>query len=270
MKVIYVFLLVLIILIIFLVSFCFLIQKKHRKSKIYVNFTTIPSRISSIEPVIKSLVNQTEKISKIFINIPRKYIRFKEKVKIPEFLEKYKSDVEIFYLDNDYGPLTKVIGPLINEKIGSNDIILITDDDRERDSEWAANLVNSIKKNPKSITTFQYFNSDIIWGTAGFGFIKTVVSLKELKNFFLSVKNQCLKVDDHLLTAYAKYKKIPILGMLHIKDKEIDLPDKLVDSGRKKDSEICRRAIYDEYGLKFPFWCCKDCCPSSSLISDII
>ena len=48
---------------------------------IYVSISTIPQRIKNITKSIESLLNQTKKPDKIFINIPFKYERFSEIVK---------------------------------------------------------------------------------------------------------------------------------------------------------------------------------------------
>ena len=45
-------------------------------TKTYISFSTVPPRISKIEPILDSLVNQSVKPDKIFINVPRKYDRF--------------------------------------------------------------------------------------------------------------------------------------------------------------------------------------------------
>ena len=49
-------------------------------NKIIVSFSTIPTRINDIEPVLKSLNNQTLKPDKIYLNIPKKYKRFSEQL----------------------------------------------------------------------------------------------------------------------------------------------------------------------------------------------
>ena len=45
---------------------------------IYVSISTIPERIKNINKSVESLLNQTQKPDKIFINIPLKYRRFSE------------------------------------------------------------------------------------------------------------------------------------------------------------------------------------------------
>ena len=55
---------------------------------IYISLSTIPQRIKDLNKSIESLLKQTKKPDKIFINIPFKYRRFKETIddnKIPKF-----------------------------------------------------------------------------------------------------------------------------------------------------------------------------------------
>ena len=55
---------------------------------IYVSLTVIPPRIKNLNESIESLLRQTKKPDKIFINIPLKYKRFVENISdnlIPKF-----------------------------------------------------------------------------------------------------------------------------------------------------------------------------------------
>ena len=104
-------------------------------NKIIICFSTIPSRIKDLEPVIQSLLNQTLRPDKIYINVPIKYKRFSEKFIEPEYLRKYEK-VKVFYLDEDYGPGTKFIGALLNKEISENDYVFITDDDVKKRKYW--------------------------------------------------------------------------------------------------------------------------------------
>ena len=55
---------------------------------IYVSITTIPQRIKKLNKSVESLLKQTRKPDKIFINIPFKYKRFNEVIndeQIPKF-----------------------------------------------------------------------------------------------------------------------------------------------------------------------------------------
>ena len=78
---------------------------------IYVSISTIPQRIKNLNKSVQSLLNQTRKPDKIFINIPFKYRRFSETIEdkqIPKFDNNF---VEITRCE-DSGPGTKLLGSL--------------------------------------------------------------------------------------------------------------------------------------------------------------
>ena len=49
-------------------------------TKTYISFSTVPPRISKIEPILDSLVNQSVKPDKIFINVINKYPMLASKI----------------------------------------------------------------------------------------------------------------------------------------------------------------------------------------------
>ena len=73
---------------------------------IYVSLTTIPQRIKYLNKSIESLLKQSKKPDKIFINIPFKYQRFKEVVSDNEIPKFDDSIIEITRCE-DCGPGTK-------------------------------------------------------------------------------------------------------------------------------------------------------------------
>ncbi len=93
---------------------------------IYVSLSTIPQRIKNINLSVDSLLKQTKKPDKIFINIPNKYKRFDEMVndnQIPKFSD---SRVEVTRCE-DCGPGTKLLGSL--DKLNKNSLLILADDD---------------------------------------------------------------------------------------------------------------------------------------------
>ena len=89
-------------------------------------YWTIPQRIKNLGKSVESLLKQTRKPDKIFINIPFKYKRFNEVIndeQIPKFDDNY---VEINRCE-DYGPGTKLLGSL--SKLKKNSLIILADDD---------------------------------------------------------------------------------------------------------------------------------------------
>ena len=93
---------------------------------IYVSLSTIPSRINTINKSIDSLMNQSLKPDKIFLNIPTYFKRFKETI-IDKDIPKLPDIVEITRCD-DCGPGTKLLGSI--NKLKENSLIVLADDDQ--------------------------------------------------------------------------------------------------------------------------------------------
>ena len=93
---------------------------------IYVSTSTIPQRIKNLDKSIKSLLNQSKKPDKIFINIPFKYKRFSETIKDDQ-IPKFDNNVVEITRCEDYGPGTKLLGSL--NKFKKDSLIILVDDD---------------------------------------------------------------------------------------------------------------------------------------------
>ena len=93
---------------------------------IYVSITTIPQRLKNLNKSVDSLLNQTKKPDKIFINIPNKYKRFKEIIKNEEIPKFNDSSVQITRCE-DYGPGSKLLGSI--DQINKDSLVILADDD---------------------------------------------------------------------------------------------------------------------------------------------
>jgi len=93
------------------------------------SLTTIPSRIKKIHLTIESLIKQSKKPEKIFLNIPYSYKRFPKQNILEKYLDKLKviQELEIIRCD-DFGPGTKLLGSIKNLEKYSH-VILVDDDD---------------------------------------------------------------------------------------------------------------------------------------------
>ena len=93
------------------------------KKTIFITLTTIPSRLKNLKSTLTSLTNQNITKVKIILNIAKKYDRFPdEKIEnIPKFITDEKKII-INYLDEDYGPISKLIGAIdyIKKNINTN------------------------------------------------------------------------------------------------------------------------------------------------------
>ncbi len=92
------------------------------KDKVILSFTTIPSRIKYITPMLLSLLDQTARVDQIAMNIPEKCNDCS--YDIPE---KYKDICNIYTVGKDYGIGTKYIPTLLREDNCGTKIILIDD-----------------------------------------------------------------------------------------------------------------------------------------------
>ena len=93
---------------------------------IYISMTTIPQRIKNLNKSVESLLKQTKKPDKIFINIPYKYNRFNEIIKDDQ-IPKFDNNIVEITRCEDCGPGTKLLGSL--SKIKKDSLIILADDD---------------------------------------------------------------------------------------------------------------------------------------------
>ena len=75
---------------------------------IYVSISTIPQRLKNLSVSVKSLLKQTKKPDKIFVNIPFKYKRFSKTIEYNQ-IPKFDTGVVEITRCEDYGPGTKII-----------------------------------------------------------------------------------------------------------------------------------------------------------------
>lgn len=107
-----------------------------KTKRIYITLTTIPPRI--IDPLFKQhmihLLKQNIIIQKIFINIPIQYKNFEFTLDCQLILDSIiqtSNLFEIIHLEKDYGPASKLLGPIIYKySMIENNILIIIDDDR--------------------------------------------------------------------------------------------------------------------------------------------
>ena len=118
---------------------------------IYVSISTIPARIKNLNQSVQSLLNQTQKPDKIFINIPFKYKRFSETINDDQ-IPKFDSNlVEITRCD-DSGPGTKLLGSL--SKLEKNSLLILADDDQEYENYMIEKFFYFYSQEPNNAYSF--------------------------------------------------------------------------------------------------------------------
>jgi hypothetical protein len=94
-------------------------------NRIVFTLTTLPSRLGYLEPTLKSLNCQTVKPDAIYLTVPTHSKRLGEEYKIPSYVYKLCTVVPV---EEDYGPITKIVGALIKEHNPDTFIITVDDD----------------------------------------------------------------------------------------------------------------------------------------------
>ena len=182
---------------------------------IYVSISTIPQRVKNLNESIESLLNQTRKPDKIFINIPFKYKRFHEIIddnQIPKF---DSSIVEITRCE-DCGPGTKLLGSL--NKFEKNSLVILADDDHVYEDYMIEKFFYFYSEAPNNAYSFYVHplgNFGIGQGADGFAI--NTNHLAGIKNFYNKVvKNyKELFLYDDLWISYFLYffRKNKILSL---------------------------------------------------------
>ena len=186
---------------------------------IYVSITTIPQRIKNLNKSVKSLLNQTRKPDKIFINIPFKYKRFSETIADNQ-IPKFDNNVVEITRCEDYGPGTKLLGSL--NKLQKDSLLILADDDHTYEDYMIEKFFYFYSKVPNNAYSFYVHplgNFGIGQGADGFAintnhlegvkifYDKVVKDYKELFlyddlwiSYFLNYfkKNKILSLQEHI------------------------------------------------------------------------
>ena len=244
---------------------------------VYVCLTTIPSRMNN-DILLNNLTNfiktQNYNFTKLLITIPKKYKRFdttinKKAIKKIEQIDK----VEIIYIDEDLGPASKYLGPLMNNYIKKDDLLIVIDDDRLYNKNLVKNLVTSyrsfsqyefytglwsyffdkkykyLEKDFLEITLLKEKNEDNFKfgnGVGGFfGFALNIKDKKEFINYNLKILekvNNSFFHDEGIILGYLKKKEKTILYLKYYGCYEYDKEsiDALCKSG------LCDRTLTEK------------------------
>ena len=181
---------------------------------IYVSLTTIPERIKNIEKSINSIISQTLKPDKIFLNIPYKYERF-NKVISDEEIPKFDKIVEVTRCD-DFGPGTKLMGSLT--KLKPDSLIILADDDHIYQNYMIEKFFHYYTLNPNNAYSFYVHPLlDFGIGQGADGFAINTNNLSGIGKFYDSVVKKNKEIflyDDLWYSFFLRYiKKNKILSL---------------------------------------------------------
>ena len=172
---------------------------------IYISISTIPQRIKNLNETIRSLLNQTLKPDKIFINIPNKYQRFEETIKDNQIPKFDSSIVEVTRCE-DCGPGTKLLGSL--DKLKKNSLLILADDDHLYKDYMVEKFFHFYSKSPNNAYSFYVYPiKNFPVGQGADGFAINTNHLAGIKNFYDKVAKDYeeLFLNDDLWISYFLY-----------------------------------------------------------------
>ena len=182
---------------------------------IYISISTIPQRLKYLNKSVNSLLEQTRRPDKIFVNIPFKYKRFKETIKDNQIPKFDNSVVEVTRCE-DCGPGTKLLGSL--NKFKKNSLVILADDDHTYENYMIEKFFYFYSKAPNNAYSFYVHplgNFGIGQGADGFAI--NTNHLEGVKNFYDKVVKDYkeLFLYDDLWISYFLYflKKNKILSL---------------------------------------------------------
>ena len=182
---------------------------------IYISISTIPPRLKNLNKSVNSLLKQTRKPDKIFVNIPYQYKRFSETIEDNQ-IPKFDSDIVEVTRCEDCGPGTKLLGSL--SKFEKNSLVILADDDHIYEDYMIEKFWYFYSKAPNNAYSFYVHplgNFGIGQGADGFA-INTNY-LEGIKNFYDEVVKDYkeLFLYDDLWISYFLYffKKNKILSL---------------------------------------------------------
>ena len=190
---------------------------------IYVSISTIPQRLKNLNETVDSLLKQTQKPNKIFINIPYKYERFSEIIEENQ-IPKFNSDIVEITRCEDCGPGTKLLGSL--NKLNNDSLIILADDDNIYEDYMIEKFYYYYSIAPNNSYSFYVHplgNFGIGQGADGFAI--NTNHLSGIKNFYDKiVKNykELFLYDDLWISYFLYYfKKNKILSLQeHLKKRK--------------------------------------------------
>ncbi len=227
----------LLILLFIIVVFFYWSKKTSYMDTVIVSMTTTPVRISNIQPVIDSILNQTVQPSKIYMHIPHIFKREEMTYEIPEFIT--KNDKIIVNRCEDMGPITKILP--ITDVIDDPDALIVSVDD---DIIYHPTMIETLLENHR-----KHGGECVVSGTTAFGKVDesdmsvehvegysgVLYKRKFLEDFDRSVleHTDCRYGDDYIISQHLKKKGVPMF----VTEKEQEYRSRLVFTEMSENSD---------------------------------
>lgn len=131
--------------------------------RIVVGFSTLPRRIPGLGPVLDSINAQSIRADAIYISVPRFSTRENRPYPMEELQNiAQKYGAEIVIVDEDYGPLTKLMGMLLKEPHKIDTLLITVDDDHALHPRTIESLVRGAYKYPMDVVAINGVRVDTL------------------------------------------------------------------------------------------------------------
>ena len=173
---------------------------------IYLSMTTMPERISSLffKQVYTSLKTQSIPFTKLIINLSVKEFIYD----IPDYLQK---DSSIILNETEFcGPCAKLLGSI--DIIPENAIVIVLDDDIVMRNNFIESLYNSYLLNPDKISSHNIIRRKLFYEVNAFsGYILNIEKIRNIRQFYATMPDCCIKIDDTWLSWCFKKLNIEVI-----------------------------------------------------------
>lgn len=128
-----------------------------RRYPVIVSMTTIPSRLPFVGATLECILGQSFTDFNLHLYIPRVCRRNNERYEVPDYLAGYGDRLNICRIDTDYGPATKLLGPLqtiLADASPEGDWIITVDDDVLLERHAIEELVAATRGDSRTVIGF--------------------------------------------------------------------------------------------------------------------
>jgi len=191
--------------------------------RVVVSFTTVPSRIERISPMIRSIEAQTRKPDRFVLWLPA-WCR-KEGAHYPKPSWRARHDLEVVECHRDWGPATKLM-PTLEDEQDPDTLIVTVDDDVVYEPHAVEELEAAAQKRPRFAVGFMgcqkgpaFIHAEKIQrprlgvvtlgGYRGVAYRRKFFDDEIFSEMFNLLRSAPFVVDDQFISAYLKRKKIP-------------------------------------------------------------
>ena len=185
----------------------------YNNRTVYVSMTTLPERLITkwFYDNLKRNISMLSPGQILILHIPYKTLKGNKYI-IPDNVKNLEGNNFIINrVQNDEGPITKILPALRNDMIRDDDIIIICDDDLYYKPNVFMLLEKNVNKYPQNVSIMcnsnAYSKKNQVQGYKGFAFVKKL--LKRLINF--DIPEECFKVDDNVISHYININNIKVI-----------------------------------------------------------